>query len=141
VAIAMTLASVTGRRGMLGPPLARFAAILAGGLLAAVALAIAAGALPPGPMHAGAAPHPDLPATFGALLAALALGVRRDPSHAALSAAALGASVGAWLFVACATSCGAIGTWHVLVYHVTFVPALAAAAAIGVALRDHRRDP
>jgi hypothetical protein len=139
VAVAMTLGSVTGRRGMLGPPLARLAAILAGGLLAAVALAFAAGALPPGPAHAADTPHADLPAALGALLGARALGAPRDPNHPALGAAAIGASVGAWISVACGASCGATATWHVLVHHVTFVPALAAAAAVGVALRDRRR--
>jgi len=135
VALAMTVAIGTGRRGMLGPPAERIVAVVVFGSAVLVVWALTRD-VSSNSVVAGLAPrpepHPDVAAAVGAAVAALAIGWRDDPSHPVLGGAALGACAGALLAAATCASCPVGVPSHVIIHHLSFVPALFVFCALAV---------
>lgn len=135
-ATATTALVATGRRGMLGPPLARLVlAVLAGLLVLTVAPFLVHQLAPHGHASSIHEPHGDGAAYAGAALLALAAAPRGEPLPPGVRGGALGAAAGLWISAACSLTCTVTDPWHVVVHHVAFVPVL----ALAVGLVEHAR--
>lgn len=143
-ATATTALVATGRRGMLGPPLARLVAAAAGGLAILVVSPFVMASLTAGTVAASGSsstirtPHGDAFVYLGVALLAVAAAWRNDPIPAGARGAALGAAAGLWLSAVCTIACSVTDPWHVVVHHVAFVPALALVVAVVERARRRR---